>query len=242
MEADFDRYLDYERQIHDGELPKTKKIRAERVVKLPPNTFINADCMHYLPKCPDNYFDLAIVDPPYGLGKRTVDGGTKKNTMTKFMDDMRRTNWDDSPPDAKYFSELMRISKNQIIWGGNYFGLPKHRCFIVWDKLTFPPTMSRVEQAWTSFDSPARLIEINSNNANRIHPTQKPVELYRQLLKEFGKAGDLILDTHVGSASSLVACKELGFDYVGFEIDKDYFEQATKRLERAFRKYELEFE
>jgi len=208
---------------------------------IPPNSFINGDCMEFMRTCPPNYFDLAIVDPPYGLGKRTTDGGTKRNTQTKFMNDIRRTNWDDSPPTQEYFNELFRISKNQIIFGGNYFGLPKHRCFIVWDKLTFIPTMSRVEQAWTSFDSPARLLAINSNNPERVHPTEKPIELYRQILKEYAKAGDLILDTHVGSASSLVACKELGFDYVGFEIDKDYYEAASKRVAWAFRKYELNF-
>lgn len=204
-----------------------------------PNSFINGDCMEFMRTCPPNFFDLAIVDPPYGLGKRTTDGGTKRNTQTKFMNDIRRTNWDDSPPTQEYFDELFRVSKNQIIFGGNYFGLPKHRCFIVWDKLTFIPTMSRVEQAWTSFDSPARLITINSNNAERIHPTEKPIELYRQILKEFARAGDLILDTHVGSASSLIACVELGFDYVGFEIDKEYYTMAKSRLGRATRKYEL---
>ena len=179
---------------------------------------------------PDKYFDLAIVDPPYGLGKRTTDGGTKKNTQTKFMDDIRRTNWDDTPPTPEYFEQLFRVSKNRIIWGGNYFGLPKHRCFIVWDKLTFPPTMSRVEQAWTSFDSPARLIEINSNDPNRIHPTQKPIKLYKWILNNYAKQGDKILDTHVGSGSSIIACLDMGFDVTGFELDKDYYDASMKRI------------
>lgn len=213
--------------------------RFDAVVIPPTNTFENIDCMEMLRKCPPKYFDLAIVDPPYGLGKRTVKGGTEKNTQTKFIDDLHRTNWDDSPPPQEYFEQLFRTSKNQIIFGGNYFGLPKHRCFIVWDKLTFIPTMSRVEQAWTSFDSPARLITINSNNPNRIHPTEKPIELYRQILKEFAAAGDLILDTHVGSGSSIIACIEGGFNYYGCEIDKEYYEAAKKRIGRAFRRYEL---
>ena len=220
----------------------TQASQVDLLVTLQPNTLQLIDCMDFMRECPSNYFDLAIVDPPYGLGRRTVQGGTgekTKNSMKKFIDDIYKKDWDNSPPSEGYFNELMRVSKNQIIWGGNYFGLPKHRCFIVWDKLTFPPTMSRVEQAWTSFDSPARLIEVNSNDKNRIHPTQKPVELYRQILKEFGRAGDKILDTHVGSGSSLVACKELGFEYYGCEIDEEYFAKANERIARAYRKYEL---
>lgn len=186
-----------------------------------------------LPSYPDKFFDLAIVDPPYGLGKRTTDGGTKRNSQTKFMADIRRTNWDDNKPSPEYFNELFRVSKNQIIWGGNYFGLPAHRCFIVWDKMTYIPTMSQIEQAWTSFDSPARYAKKNSNDLQRTHPTQKPVALYRWLLENYAKPGQLILDTHVGSASSLIACESMGFDYVGFEIDPDYYAAAKNRMSKG---------
>lgn len=186
-----------------------------------------------LPSYPDKFFDLAIVDPPYGLGKRTTDGGSKRNSQTKFMADIRRTNWDDNKPSPEYFNELFRVSKNQIIWGGNYFGLPAHRCFIVWDKMTYIPTMSQIEQAWTSFDSPARYAKKNSNDLQRTHPTQKPVKLYCWLLENYAKPGQLILDTHVGSASSLIACESMGFDYVGFEIDPDYYAAAKNRMSKG---------
>jgi len=191
----------------------------------------NVDCMEYMKTCKDNQFDLAIVDPPYGLGKRTTDGGSKRNTQTKFMDDIRRTNWDDSTPTKEYFDELKRVSKNQIVWGGNYFELHSYRTFVVWDKMTYVPTMSQVEMAVTSFDSPARLVKINSNQSDRIHPTQKPVKLYEWLLRNYAKEGDKILDTHLGSGSIAIACDNLSFDLVGCELDKDYFDKAVARLE-----------
>ena len=190
----------------------------------------NADCMEVMKTFKDKQFDLAIVDPPYGLGKRTTDGGSKKNTQTKFMKDIRRSNWDNKTPDKSYFDELFRISKNQIIWGGNYFDLPPHRTFIVWDKMTYVPTMSQVELAWTSFDSPARLKQINSNQLDRFHPTQKPVQLYKWLLQNYAKEGDTILDTHFGSLSIGIACHDMKFDLTAIELDKDYYEQAKQRL------------
>jgi len=193
-------------------------------------TITNECNMELMARYPDGWFDLAIVDPPYGLGKRTTDGGSKKNTQTKFMNDIRRGNWDDHIPNSQYFEKLFRVSKNQIIWGGNYFGLPSHRTFIVWDKMTYIPTMSQIEQAWTSFDSPARLIKINSNNNNRFHPTQKPVALYKWLLDKYAKPGDKILDTHLGSGSIAIACHDYGFDLVGCELDTDYYKAGMKRL------------
>ena len=197
---------------------------------VPSSVVYNEDCVEGLKRFSDKHFDLAIVDPPYGLGKRTTDGGSKKNTQTKFMDDIRRSNWDDNVPTAEYWEQLFRVSKNQIVWGGNHFGLPAHRTFIVWDKMTYVPTMSQIEQAWTSFDSPARLYKINSNNTNRIHPTEKPVALYKRLLNEYAKEGDLILDTHLGSGANRIACAEMGFSFVGFELDKVYYEKQEKRF------------
>ena len=225
----------------------TDKVLHERVVKPQPNTFYNLDCMEHLTKCPDNYFDLAIVDPPYGINR---DGQTE--TFTKLAKHKRKAfeykDWDASPPNQEYFNELMRVSENQIIWGGNYYAnnLPNSSCWLIWDKGQRDFTLADAELAWTSFKKSVRIYEISrakakaENGKDKIHPTQKPVSLYTKLLRKWAKAGDLILDTHVGSASSLIACKELGFDYVGYEIDKEYYEQAKRRLERAFRKYELD--
>ena len=193
------------------------------------------DCMEAMAKMLNKVYDLAIVDPPYGLGKRTVDGGGT-NSQIRFMNDMRRSNWDDNKPTDKYFAELFRVSKNQIIWGGNYFGLPAHRTFIVWDKVTYIPTMSQVELAWTSYDSPARYIKINSTDLNRFHPTQKPVALYKWLLKNYAKPGDKILDTHGGSMSIAIACYEMGFDLDLWEIDPDYYKAGKERFEKFKKK------
>lgn len=206
--------------------------RFERVVTLQPNTFLNADCMEYLTKCPDNYFQLVIVDPPYGIG---ISSNPVRQAHAK-------KDWDASPPDKTYFDELMRVSENQIIWGGNYFNLPPTQNLLVWNKKQPEDfSLAMCEFAWNSIQKPAKIFNYSVLlEKDKIHPTQKPVELYKWILKLYAKAGDLILDTHVGSASSLIACKELGFDYVGFEIDKEYYEQASKRLERAFRKFELE--
>ena len=148
----------------------------------------NEDNMALMARYEDNHFDLAIVDPPYGLGKRTTDGGSKKNTQTKFMDDIRRSNWDDEIPKDDYFKELFRVSKQQIIWGGNYFPyLWKKGCrgLITWDKMVYIPTMSQIEYAWYSEDKLPKLIKINNNDSNRLHPTQKPVKLYEWLLDNY---------------------------------------------------------
>lgn len=189
----------------------------------------NEDCMTGMARYPDKYFELAIVDPPYGLGTRTTDGGGS-NSQIKFMKDIRRSYWDNSAPPREYFLELFRVCKNLIIWGGNYFDLPPTRTIIAWDKLVAIPTMSQIEIAWTSFDSPARLVKINNTDARRIHPTQKPVALYTWLLKNYAKDGDKILDTHLGSGSSRIACYKAGFDFTGFELDRDYFEAQEKRF------------
>ena len=155
------------------------------------------------------------------------------------MVDIRRTNWDDNTPKLEYFTELKRVSKNQIIWGANYFVLHEYRCFIVWDKMTYAPTMSQVELAYTSYDTPARLIKINSNQPDRTHPTQKPVRLYDWLLRNYAEKGQRILDTHAGSCSSAIAAHYFGVDFVGCELDKDYFEAAQKRIDKETRQTTL---
>ena len=185
--------------------------------------YYNEDCMEGMKRYGDKHFDLCICDPPYGIG---MDGGKRQYS------EYERKNWDTAIPDKKYFSELFRVSEHQIIWGGNYFGLPPFKCFLIWDKTLHGNTYADGEMAWTSFNKVARIFPLNiCFNRDRIHPTQKPVKLYKWLLHNYAKKGDLILDTHVGSASSLIACYDMGFDAVGFELDKDYYEASKKRLE-----------
>lgn len=186
----------------------------------------------------DNQYDLAIVDPPYGLGQRTTKGAGS-NSQIRFKKDLGSKRWDDSIPSMEYFKQLRRVSKNQIIWGGNYFPLSKYRCFIVWDKMTYIPTMSQVELAYTSFDSPARYIKINSNQLDRFHPTQKPIDLYKYCLENYAKEGDKILDTHLGSGSIACACYDLGFDLDAWEIDPEYFERTLARYTEHSRQSKL---
>ena len=209
-------------------------------------SFFNTDNIELMKTFADKQFDLAIVDPPYGLGKRTTDGGGT-NSQIKFMDDIRRTNWDDKTPDKEYWEQLFRISKNQIIWGGNYFDLPPTRTIICWDKVVMIPTMSQIEIAWTSFDSPARLVKINNTDKNRFHPTQKPIELYEYLLKNYAEKGAKILDTHLGSGSIAIAVEKanrlekMDFTFTGIEIDNVYFNKAIKRFQRYCQQGTLSF-
>lgn len=203
------------------------------------NRFDNIDCMIGMKDYPDKYFDLAIVDPPYGTGCEimniTATPSFRKNKRVAKREDK---NWD-VVPTKEYFDELFRVSKNQIIWGANYFeGLKRSRCWIFWDKKyenTF--NFSAGELAWTSFNMPLQKVSVTNrvmphNLEFNFHPTSKPKALYTWLLNKFAKQGDLILDTHVGSASSLIACEDLGFEYVGFELDEDYYKAANKRLEQ----------
>ena len=200
---------------------------------------INDDCMNILPKYADDYFDLAIVDPPYGLGDKLKQGG---NTGVVTFKDLYN-GFDDAIPDKEYFDELFRVSKNQIIWGGNYFldYLGNTRGIICWDKnLGHPRNFSHFELAWTSFDCIARKISYSSNSGDRIHPTQKPIKLYRWLLENYAKPTDKILDTHLGSGSSAIACHYFGTEeFVGIEIDKKYYDMANKRIEKETRQIKL---
>ena len=193
------------------------------------NRLYNMDCMDGMKQFPDKYFELAIVDPPYGISINHNMGRRKGDKHS----DYKKVTWDSEPPPPEYFEELFRVSKNQIIWGANYFQLPPTKCFIVWKKpqISENVTFSMCEYAWASFDSTAKVVEIYGQEMDRIHPTQKPVKLYKWLLTRYANKGDKILDTHVGSASSLIACHELGFDYIGFEIDEDYYNMAQERLE-----------
>ena len=177
----------------------------------------------------DKYFDLAIVDPPYGIGKRMVDGG---NSMNKYKDSYHTKEWDVAPG-PEYFDELRRVSKHQVIWGGNYFPLPPTRGIICWDKKNFMPSFSRWEMAWTSFDCVARIYYHRSSCKDRTHPTEKPVELYEWVLENYAKQGDKILDTHLGSGSSAIAARNMNFDFTGYEIDSEYFDKAKKWIDNT---------
>lgn len=203
----------------------------------------NADCLEAMKNYPDKYFELAIVDPPYGININVSMGrrkGEKKSNYHKFA------GGDSNIPSADYFSELKRISQNQIIWGANYMTefLPPSSCWIVWNKLN-SGDYADCELAYTSFKSAVKkfdfmwngMLQQNmKNKENRIHPTQKPVALYRWLLQNYAKAGDKILDTHLGSGSSRIAADMEGYDFTGYELDADYFNASVKR----FNEYKLQ--
>jgi len=189
------------------------------------------DCVEYMKRFEDNHFELAIVDPPYGINVNVSMGrrkGDKKSDYHKFAGN------DLSIPSEEYFNELKRISKNQIIWGGNYMTefLNPSPCWILWDKgFSEDLTFAQFEMAWTSFNSSAKKFDKHPSQNDRIHPTQKPVALYKWLLHNYAKQGDKILDTHLGSQSSRIAAYEMGFDFYGCELDPDYFRDGNKRFE-----------
>lgn len=206
--------------------------------------------MDMMKEFPDNRFDLAIVDPPYGIsapkmgmgagfsdGKYYANG--RKNRLSqgagKLKDRKLQTmssEWDARPPSHEYFAELRRVSRNQIIWGGNYFDLPPTRCIICWDKEQPWENFSQWEMAWTSFDKPAALFrrQNGSLEAGKIHPTQKPVKLYDWILSRFAQPGQRIIDTHLGSGSIAIACHHAGLHLTACEIDPDYFHSACDRV------------
>lgn len=187
---------------------------------------LNCDCMEYMATLPDKYFDLSCVDPPYGIGERFKGGKTGKMQFNEVVE----KGWDEAPTN-KYFSEIKRVSKNQIIFGGNYFNLPPSRCWIIWDKLISEDfSLAMAEMAWTSFDEVVRMVRMSTpKDGGKIHPTQKPVALYKWLLSRYAKPGDRILDTHGGSGSICIACHDLGFDLTWMELDEDYYNAAVKR-------------
>ena len=186
------------------------------------NVAYNMDCMEAMKQMPDKAFELAIVDPPYGIG---ISSNPVRQAHTK-------KDWDDSTPKQTYFSELMRVSKDQIIWGGNYFNLPATQNYIVWDKVQPEDfSLAMCEFAWCSIQRPAKIFKRSVlAERNKIHPTQKPVALYEWLLTHYAKPGDKILDTHLGSGSSRIAAYNLGFDFCGYEIDTSYFQAQEERF------------
>lgn len=196
--------------------------------------FTNEDNMELMARYPDKHFDLAIVDPPYGIGDVFIPLSTGKKKV-KIKRTHKIMEWDNYIPKKEYFDILNTVSKKQIIWGANYFNCFVNGGALIWYKNNGAPTLSQCEIASLSFKKSVDYIFIQTISGfvqknKRIHPTQKPVALYKWLLKNYAKEGNTILDTHVGSGSIMIACWELGFDFVGCELDKDYYESAIKRF------------
>lgn len=221
----------------------------------------NIDCMEYMATCQDKEFDLAIVDVPYGIGESMNDNSSRSN-QTKFggksgsvvkSKSYTKKDWDKEPPKEEYFKELFRVSKNQIIWGANHFisRIPfDSSCWIVWDKDNGNNDFADCELAWTSFKTAVRKFKFKwhgmlqgdmKNKEIRIHPTQKPQKLYAWLLENYAEKGQRILDTHLGGASSAIASHYFGCDFVGLEIDKEYFDNAMKRIKNETSQIEMAY-
>lgn len=235
------------------------------------STVFNQDCVEGMKMFPDNYFDLAIIDPPYGINAPKMQMGSNpnrnepgqypgKSTAVKLKGRLNTGSgklknrllnkslieWDSEKPSKEFFTELFRVSKNQIIWGGNYFDLPPTRCFVVWDKKQPWENFSQAEYAWTSFDMPSKLFSFSNrggaNEETKIHPTQKPIELYDFCFKNFGKQGMKILDTHLGSGSSRISAEKFDFEeFTAFEINKNYFLEHEKRYKNYLSAPEFDF-
>jgi site-specific DNA-methyltransferase (adenine-specific) len=197
----------------------------------------NCDNMEFMKGLPDNYYDLAIVDPPYGL-ERFKKGGSHVNKHGS-----EKGQWNNEKPTKEYFDELFRVSKNQIIWGANNFELPTSEYFIIWQKSNAEDfSFAMCEMAWTNCKIPARVykkLHISVDDKNKIHPTQKPVELYKWILDKYAKQGDKILDTHGGSMSIALACWDYGFDLDLCELDKEYFDKGVERFENHIKQQKL---
>jgi len=213
---------------------------------MPDINLLNMDCMDYMRSLPDNAFELAIVDPPYGIDAANTFGRDerKSGNGAALKTAFEKKDWDIGIPDADYFFQLMRVSKNQIIWGANYMShfLPPSMGWIVWNKDNGTTKFSDAELAFTSFERALRVWKYTwngmiqgdmKNKERRIHPTQKPVKLYQWLLSNYAKPGDRILDTHLGSGSSAIAAHYAGHDFVGIELDEDYFNAASKRFNES---------
>jgi site-specific DNA-methyltransferase (adenine-specific) len=224
--------------------------------RLPFLSLFHADCMEIMKQYPDKYFDLAIVDPPYGIGFSDYErGGSGIKVKERFTKNGKK-DWDYGLPTIEYFNELKRISKNQIIWGGNYFDLQPTQCFLFWYKQNPVPNFADGELAWTSFNKPALCFDYryygniqgkSSMKETKIHPTQKPIELYNWILKHFANENDKIIDTHFGSGSIALAVDEanrldkMNLHLTACEIDKEYIDKAIKRISESIKQGTLSF-
>jgi site-specific DNA-methyltransferase (adenine-specific) len=195
----------------------------------------NEDNMELMARYPDKYFDLAIVDPPYGIDLANMNMGIGKSKKSSKIQNRKwkPKDWDKSVPKTEYWNQLFRVSKNQIIWGGNYFELPPCKNYVIWDK-EIPNGLSFAdcEMAWTSFLNAPKIFRHSAylDKNNKFHPTQKPIKLYKWILSKYANEGDKILDTHLGSGSIAIACHDMGFDLTACELDTDYYNAAMKRL------------
>ena len=222
-------------QLENGSPAFAKPVLCAGAVSKDGISLIHGDSLQALKSYGDNHFDIAIVDPPYGIGDKFKGGKTGKMNFNEVVE----KDWDKVPP-MEYWNELMRVSKNQIVWGGNYFPLPPTRCFIVWDKqISEDFTLAMAELAWTSFDKLAKIYKLPTPKNGKIHPTQKPIQLYKWLLHNYTSEGDLILDTHLGSGSIAIACHQMKRKLIGYEIDAEYYQKACKRFEEQTRQTAL---
>lgn len=188
---------------------------------------VNGDSTKLMKLYPNNYFDLAVVDPPYGIKVNHSMGRRKGMKSSNF----KKVKWDDSPPNAEYFKQLFRVSKNQIIWGGNYMTdfLPPSPCWLLWDKkFSEDVSFAQFEMAWTSFNTSAKKFDKHPSQSYKIHPTQKPIELYNWIYDRYAKPGDLILDTHLGSGTNAVSAHHNKLIFIGFEIMEKHYKQSHK--------------
>lgn len=210
---------------------------------MPISEVYNMDCMEFMRDKPDKFFELAIVDPPYGIGESSKNVESRHHSQKKY----KRSDWDKEPPPPNYFSELMRVSKNQIVFGANHFisRMPfDSSCWIYWDKDRYGD-FADGELAWTSFKTAVRHYKFTWDGfrkqikEERFHPTQKPIQLYKWLLTNYAKPGDKILDTHLGSGSSRIAAYNMGFDFWGSELDPDYFAAMEKRFKEQTAQQQL---
>lgn len=212
----------------------------------------NEDNMLLMARYPDNYFDLAIVDPPYGINIQKMNyTQNTKGGVAKRKDYSSVGNWDSETPSKEYFNQLFRVSKNQIIWGGNYFELPLTKSWIIWDKKTedkYSNDFADCEMAWNSFEKPAKIVRYlwsgmlqpnMKEKQKRIHPTEKPYQLYKWLLDKYAKQGDKILDTHLGSGSIAIACHDYGFELTACELDSEYYEKSLQRIKNHISQQKL---
>lgn len=200
------------------------------------NIAYNMDCMVAMREMEDNAFDLAVVDPPYGINIANMNMGlgNSPGLSKSYLRQWSKSDWDTTPPPDEYFVQLRRVSRNQVIWGGNYFHLPPCKCFLVWDKgeSMYGRSYSECELAWTSLADNGRIFKHPPFIKWRFHPTQKPVALYKWIFARYAKPGMKILDTHLGSGSSRIAAYDAGLDFVGYEIDETYFRLQEERFAR----------
>jgi len=187
------------------------------------------DCLQLMKGLPDKSIDLVLTDPPYGIGKKWT-GGWGSGWKQSQKDAKERYEWDINPPCKEVFEEIFRVSKNQVIWGGNYFDLPPSRCWLVWNKPERGFTLAEAELAWTSYDNVVRVFDHNRHEPNRLHPTQKPSALFEWILERYTKPNDTVLDPFLGSGTTLLACRRTGRNGIGYEINPDYEEIIKERI------------